>query len=112
MGITFATPLHPGEMLREEFLVPYELSAGQLATAIKVPRTRVERIVREQIGISTDTALRLARFFGTTPDFWLNLQQRYALAIESKASAADISSIEPITIANDNKGVPVARKGR
>ena len=75
----FKTPLHPGEILLEEFLVPLEMSAGQLAKALDVPRTRIERIVREEMGISADTALRLARYFGTSPELWLNLQQRYEL---------------------------------
>lgn len=111
MSIIFSTPLHPGEMLREEFLVPYELSAGQLAKAIRVPRTRVERIVKEQIGISTDTALRLGRYFGTTPEFWLNLQRNYEIAIQGKAFAAEIELIEPISIANDNRaGIPAKKR--
>lgn len=74
MAVTFARPLHPGEFLREEYLVPLGLSAGQLARALALPRTRIERIVHEEIGISTDTALRLARVFRTSPGFWLNLQ--------------------------------------
>lgn len=95
MGILFKTPLHPGEMLREEFLVPLGLSAGQLAKALSVPRTRIERIVKEEIGISTDTALRLARYFGNSPGFWLNLQQAYDIATEGVAIAAEITAIEP-----------------
>jgi addiction module HigA family antidote len=70
-------PLHPGEVLREEFLVPMGLSAYALAEHCHVPRTRIERIVDEQVGITADTALRLSRAFGTTPEFWLNLQSRY-----------------------------------
>jgi addiction module HigA family antidote len=73
-------PLHPGEVLREEFLVPLELSSYAVAKACGVPRTRIERIVREELGISADTALRLGRFFGIEPQFWLNLQNRYDLA--------------------------------
>jgi antitoxin HigA-1 len=70
-------PMHPGEMLREEFIEPLGLSAGRVAKACGVPRTRIERIVSEQLGISGDTAVRLGRFFGTSPEFWMNLQARY-----------------------------------
>ena len=72
-------PLHLGEVLREEFLVPMELTPYAVAKACGVPRTRIERIAREQLGISADTALRLGRFFGVEPEFWLNLQTRYDL---------------------------------
>jgi antitoxin HigA-1 len=74
-------PMHPGEVLREEFLVPLELSAGALARACGLPRTRVERIASEQTGISADTALRLAKALGTTAQLWLNLQNDYDLQI-------------------------------
>lgn len=99
---TFKTPLHPGEILREEFLVPLGTSAGQLARAIDVPRTRIERIVREEIGISTDTALRLARYFGTTPELWLNLQQSYELSTGTFALRKQLAAIVPRTSANEN----------
>lgn len=112
MGIAFDTPLHPGEMLREEFLAPYGMSAGQLAKAIRVPRTRVERIVKEHIGISADTAIRLGRYFGTTPEFWLNLQRSYEIAVQGKALAAEIALIEPISIANDNSAPEPAKRRR
>ena len=95
MPVKFARPMHPGEYLREEYLVPLRLSAGKLARALSLPRTRIERIVREEIGISADTALRLGRFFSTTPDFWLNLQQAYELETESARIAADLAHIEP-----------------
>jgi len=72
-------PLHPGEVLREEFLMPMELTPYAVAKACGVPRTRIERIAREQLGITADTALRLGRFFGVEPEFWLNLQTRYDL---------------------------------
>lgn len=73
-------PLHPGEVLREEFLAPMGLSPYAVAKACGVPRTRIERIVREEMGITADTALRLGRFFGIEPEFWLNLQTRHDLA--------------------------------
>jgi addiction module HigA family antidote len=78
-------PLHPGEVLREEFLLPMNLSAYLVAKACSVPRTRIERIAREEMGISADTALRLGRFFGIEPEFWINLQTRYDLATAGKA---------------------------
>ena len=67
-------PIHPGEILREEFLAPLDMSANALALALKVPAPRINDIVREKRAITPDTALRLARYFGTTPEFWLNLQ--------------------------------------
>jgi addiction module HigA family antidote len=78
-------PLHPGEVLREEFLGPMGLSAYVVAKACGVPRTRIERIAREEMGISADTALRLGRFFGIEPEFWINLQTRYDLMTAGKA---------------------------
>jgi addiction module HigA family antidote len=72
-------PLHPGEVLRKEFMVPLGLTAYALAQRIGVPRPRLERIAREEEGISADTALRLGAYFSTTPEFWLNLQTKYEL---------------------------------
>jgi addiction module HigA family antidote len=72
-------PLHPGEILREEFLKPLGLSIYALAEAIKVSRSRVNDVVLGRRGITADTALRLARYFGTSPEFWMNLQARYDL---------------------------------
>ncbi len=95
MAVRFARPMHPGEFLREEYLVPLDMSAGKLAKALDLPRTRIERIVREEIGISTDTALRLARFFSTTPNFWLNLQLAYEVETEAVKLADEIQQIEP-----------------
>ena len=74
-------PLHPGEILREKFLKPLELSAAALARRMHVPRTRVERIADERIGVTADTALRVSRALGTRPQFWLDLQREYDLAI-------------------------------
>jgi addiction module HigA family antidote len=70
-------PLHPGEILREEFLVPLEISAGALARVCGVPRTRIERLANEETGVTADTALRLSKAFGTTAALWLNLQNDY-----------------------------------
>jgi addiction module HigA family antidote len=87
-------PLHPGEVLREEFLEPLGLSAYKLAKACLIPRTRIERIIQEEVGISTDTALRLAAYFDMTPDFWLRLQDRYALETEAPSISRDLKSIK------------------
>lgn len=72
-------PVHPGEILREDFLVPLNMSANALAIALRVPAPRIYDIVREQRGITADTALRLARYFGTSPEFWAGLQADYDL---------------------------------
>ncbi len=74
-------PIHPGEILREDFMTPMDLSMNKLALCLRVPVTRIAEIVHERRSISVDTAMRLATFFGTTPKFWLNLQQAYDLAI-------------------------------
>lgn len=84
-------PVHPGEILREDFLPDYNLTAGSLAAALHVPRDRIEKIMREKRSITADTAMRLARYFGTTPNFWMNLQNNYDLALVPEA---DISAIE------------------
>ncbi len=72
-------PIHPGQILRDDFLQPMKISVYALAEAIKVPRSRVNDIVLGRRGITADTALRLARYFGTSPEFWINLQTRYDL---------------------------------
>ena len=72
-------PIHPGEILREEFLVPLQLSGNALALALGVPANRVSGILRERRSVTADTALRLARYFGTTAGFWLNLQKAFEL---------------------------------
>ena len=72
-------PIHPGEVLREEFLVPMELSPFAVARAIGVPRTRIERLAREETPVTADTALRLAKYFGTTAAFWMGMQAQHDL---------------------------------
>jgi addiction module HigA family antidote len=72
-------PIHPGEILREEYLIPLGMSSNMLAKALRVPANRVSGIVKETRSVTADTALRLARFFGTSPAFWLNLQTTYDL---------------------------------
>jgi addiction module HigA family antidote len=88
-------PLHPGEMLREEFLVPLGLSPYALARAIGVPRTRIERLVREETAITADTALRLGRYFNMTPQFWMGLQTYYELEVAERALKRTLGRIEP-----------------
>lgn len=89
-------PLHPGEVLREEFMAPMKLSAYRIAKSIDVPPNRIQEIVRKNKGISTDTALRLGKLFGTTPMFWLNLQSRHDLEVELSQKAKEIEAIEAV----------------
>lgn len=90
-------PVHPGEILREEFLVPHGLSMNKLALAIRVPATRIADIVHEKRAISSVTALRLARYFGTTPDFWMNLQARYDLDVAEDAAGETVKrEVQPL----------------
>ncbi len=93
MTISKAPPIHPGEILRELYLEPLGMTAYALAKKLRVPRTRVERIVAEKIGISADTALRLAKFFKTSPEYWLNLQSNYDLKREALALAEELAEI-------------------
>lgn len=83
-------PIHPGEILREEFLVPLGLSANALAIALRIPAPRINDIVRERRAISADTALRLARYFGTSAEFWLGLQADFDLKITQAGNGAKI----------------------
>ena len=88
-------PLHPGEVLREEFLAPLGLSAYALAKAVHVPRTRIERLVREETPVTADTALRFGRYFGTTARFWLNLQTAHDLEVASAERHTELARIVP-----------------
>lgn len=83
-------PIHPGEILREEYMRPLDLSINALARELYVPVTRVSELVNERRSISADTALRLGRYFDTTPDFWVNLQTKYDLEIASRESGKAI----------------------
>ena len=98
MDIFFARPIHPGEMLREEFMVPLGLTAGKIARAIGVPRTRIERVVREETALTTDTAVRLAAYFGMSEGFWLGLQREYELdCLHADAKRlAEVKAIIPL----------------
>jgi addiction module HigA family antidote len=77
-------PVHPGEVLRDEFLTPMGISVYELAHAIKVPRSRANDIVRGRRALTTDTAIHLGRYFGTTPEFWINLRARYDLDVADR----------------------------
>nr|WP_313901168.1 HigA family addiction module antitoxin [Methylobacterium sp. J-048] len=89
-------PVHPGEILREEFMAPFGLSAGAVARALGLPRSRIERIVKEEIGISTDTALRLARLFRTSHQFWLNLQMQFESETLLLVIGDELARITPV----------------
>ena len=89
-------PVHPGEILLEEFLKPMGLTQRELAEAIQVPYQRVNEIVNGRRGITPSTALRLARYFGTTPDFWLNLQKRVDLYEVWKKEEQVLEAIHPL----------------
>lgn len=88
-------PIHPGEILREEFLLPLGISQYRLAKEIHVPPRRINEIVLEKRGISADTAIRLGRYLSTTAQFWLNLQARYEL--EMARETMDEQEIQPFT---------------
>jgi len=89
-------PMHPGEVLREEFLLPLGLSPGALAKACGVPRTRMERLSNEETAVTADTALRLSRAFGTSPELWLNLQTDYDIQTAKRQIGKALAKIEPI----------------
>ena len=92
-------PVHPGEILREEYLLPLNLSAGALARRLGVPRTRIERLANESTAVTPDTALRLARCFGTTAEFWMNMQSGYDIKVAEVANADELGRIERIELA-------------
>jgi antitoxin HigA-1 len=87
--------IHPGEVLREEFMQPMGLSSSALAKALGITTARINEIVREKRGISADTALRLARYFGTDVQSWLNLQQHYDICRAEDALGQALKSIRP-----------------
>jgi addiction module HigA family antidote len=89
-------PMHPGEVLREEFLVPLGMSPGALARACGVPRTRIERLASEEAGVTADTALRLAKAFGTSPDLWLSLQNDFDVQVAKRQIGKALDKIAPV----------------
>ncbi|EFM55431.1 HigA family addiction module antidote protein [Brucella sp. 6810] len=92
-------PVHPGEILREEYLIPLGMSAGALAKRLNVPRTRIERLATEQTNVTPDTALRLAKFLRTTPEFWMNMQASYDLKTEAVAIQDQLAAIHEMEAA-------------
>ena len=90
-------PSHPGEVLKQLYLMPLDLSALALAKKLLVPRTRIERLVAGETAVSADTAMRLARYFGTTPEYWLNLQRAWDLT--RIRATLDVSEITPLEVA-------------
>ncbi|MFG5379738.1 HigA family addiction module antitoxin [Yoonia sp. R2-816] len=93
-------PVHPGEILKSDFLDEMQLTAGKVAKAIFVPRSRIERIVTKQMGVTADTASRLGQYFGTSAEFWMNLQRSYDLAVAAKDAglSQDLSRIERVAV--------------
>ncbi len=90
-------PIHPGEILREEFMAPFGLSMNKMAMDLRVPVTRIADIVNERRGITADTALRFARYFKNSPTFWMNLQTRYDLEIAEDEIAAKVErDVQPL----------------
>jgi len=99
MSTESTAPIHPGEVLAEEYLAPLNVTQHKLAVAIGVPPRRINEIVHGTRRISADTALRLARFFGTSERFWMNLQGRYDLEIERDRLAGALDEISPLASA-------------
>ena len=94
--MTAIIAFHPGEILREEYLIPLGLKPYTLAKKLHVPRTRIERLVAEQTPVTPDTAVRLAKFFDTTPQFWMNMQAAYDLNIINHELAGMLDEIKTI----------------
>lgn len=98
------SPIHPGEVLQEEFLGPLEVTQYRLAKGINVPPRRINEIVHGERAVSADTALRLARYFGTSPEFWLNLQLRYSLEVTADAIAREVErEVQPLRNATPSR---------
>jgi addiction module HigA family antidote len=89
-------PMHPGEVLREDFLRPMNLPPHAVARAVGVPRTRIERLANEQTAVTADTALRLARYFGTSPAFWMGMQAQYDLERAQDEMGAKLRKITSV----------------
>ena len=97
-------PTHPGEMLKEEFLIPMDITQRELANGINVPYQRINELVNGKRGITPSTALRLAKYFGTTPGFWMNLQLRWDLYRAQRVEAGQLEKIEPYTVSTSSAG--------
>ena len=104
--MTRLRPVHPGEVLKHDFMDPFGLSATALAKATGVTPARINEIVRGRRGITAATALRLAKYFGTDAQSWMNLQTRYELALAESAAARSLRAIRPLEAAAPRDGVP------
>lgn len=93
MSFRIYPPVHPGKILRDEYMEPLGLTAYALAKKLRTSRARIERLSREQVPVTVDTALRLARFFETTPEFWMNLQTTYDLTLAESEMASRLADI-------------------
>ncbi|MDQ6767847.1 MAG: HigA family addiction module antitoxin [Candidatus Eremiobacteraeota bacterium] len=91
-------PVHPGEILQKEFMAEHGLNVNKVALALRVPATRIFEIVNGRRSITADTAVRLARYFGTTPEFWLNLQVRFELEMAEDGRAKVDKEVQPISV--------------
>lgn len=92
-------PIHPGEILLEDFIVGFGITQNKLAVAIGVPPRRINEIVHDKRGITVDTAIRLARYFGTSEEFWMNLQSNYELRLRRRALGDEVAAITPPKVA-------------
>jgi len=92
---TNRAPTHPGEMLREEFLIPMNITQRELANSIHVPYQRINELINGKRGVTPSTALRLGKYFGNTPGFWMNLQLRWDLYRAQQVEAPQLEKIEP-----------------
>jgi len=111
--VTKITPTHPGEVLLEDFMKPLGLSANALAIALRVPASRIAEIAKAERGVSAETALRIARYFGTSPDFWVRLQAKYDVEIAKDTKAALIErDVRPREAAPPVKSTPIHRAGK
>lgn len=93
-------PIHPGEVLMEDFIQGFSITQHKLAVAIGVPPRRINEIVHGKRAITADTALRLGKYFGNDPQFWLNLQSRYEIELAQDRAAEEIASIQPLATAS------------
>ena len=98
MSVATVAPMHPGEVLMEDFIEGYGITQHKLAVAISVPPRRINEIVHGKRGITADTAMRLSRYFGTTSEFWMNLQMRYELDRAEDMLGDTLSGIVPLTM--------------
>ncbi len=92
-------PIHPGEILMEDFINGFGITQNKLAVSIGVPPRRINEIVHGKRGVTADTAIRLARYFGTSEEFWMNLQSHYELRVERRALRDEMATITPLQVA-------------